>query len=75
MANKPNLAKQRGAMSRRLEEMTSESLESNPRRAQKIVEEAGFSEDLKARLEARIAAGKVKADSPTAFALVDLPVR
>jgi hypothetical protein len=63
----------KGALSRRLEEMTHEALESSPRRAQKMVEESGFSEELKARLEARIAGSQMKSENPSAFAYASLP--
>jgi len=64
-----------GAMSRRLEEMTEKTVEHGGRSAQKAVEEAGFSEELKQRLEARIADSMFKAENPAAFAQVNLPVR
>jgi len=67
--------KEFGAMSRRLEEMTEKSVEQGGRSAQKAVEEAGFSEELKQRLEARIADDKFKAENSVAFAQVNLPVR
>ena len=62
-------------MSRRLEEMTEKTVEQGGRSAQKAVEEAGFSEELKRRLEARIADSKFKAENPAVFAQVNLPVR
>ena len=62
-------------MSRRLEEMTEESLAANPRRSGKTVAEAGFSQDLKRRLEQRIAAGSISVEHPQAAALVSMPVR
>lgn len=61
-------------MSRRLAELTDESIEQGGRSAQKAVEEAGFSEELKRRLEARIADGKFKNENPAAFAQVNMPV-
>ena len=62
-----------GAMSRRLEEMTEQTVEGGGRRAHKYVEEAGFSEELKRRLEARIADSNFKNANPAAFAQVDMP--
>ena len=61
-------------MSRRLAEMTDESIEQGGRSAQKAVEEAGFSEELKRRLEARIVDGKFKSENPAAFAQIKMPV-
>ena len=61
-------------MSRRLEEMTDESLEQGGRSAHKAVEEAGFSEGLKRRLEARIADSRFKSENPAAFAEANMPV-
>lgn len=61
-------------MSRRLAEMTDESIEQGGRSAQKAVEEAGFSEELKRRLEARITDGKFKIKNAAAFAQVNMPV-
>ena len=61
-------------MSKRLSEMTEESIERGGRSAQRAVDEAGFSEDLKRRLEAKIADSKFKNDNPGAFAQLDMPV-
>lgn len=61
-------------MSRRLAELTDENIEQGGRSAQKAVEEAGFSEELRRRLEARIADGKFKDENPAAFAQVNMPV-
>ncbi len=65
---------ERGAMSRRLEEMTNETIEQGCRSAQKAVEESGFSEELKRQLEARILDSKFKSDNPGAFAQFNMPV-
>jgi hypothetical protein len=65
--------KEEGAMSRRLAEMASDNLETGGRSARKAVEEAGFSEELKARLQERIASAGFKSDNASAFAQVDLP--
>lgn len=63
-----------GAMSRRLADMTDETLESGGRTARKAVQEAGFSEELKKRLEARIQDSTFKSGNSAAFAQVDMPV-
>ncbi|PSK60478.1 hypothetical protein B9Z65_628 [Elsinoe australis] len=65
--------KEQGAMSRRLSEMTSSSLETGGRSARKAVEEAGFSEDLKRQLEERLANASFKSEHAQAFAQADLP--
>lgn len=65
--------KEEGAMSRRLAEMASDNLETGGRSARKAVEEAGFSEELKARLQEKIASAGFKSDNASAFAQADLP--
>jgi hypothetical protein len=60
-------------MSRRLEEMASDNLETGGRSARKAVEEAGFSEELKARLQEKIASASFKSDNASAFSQADLP--
>ena len=70
----PAEKKELGAMSRRLEEMTERTVGQGGRSAQKAVEEAGFSEELKHKLEARIADSKFKAENQAAFAQINLPV-
>ena len=65
--------KEQGAMSRRLEEMASDNLETGGRSARKAVEEAGFSEELKARLQEKIASAGFKSDNASAFAQVEMP--
>ena len=60
-----------GGMSRRLEQMTDESLEQG---GQKALSEADFSEELKSRLEAKILDSKFKSDNPAAFAELNMPV-
>lgn len=63
-----------GAMSRRLSQMTEESLEHGGRPTQKVIHEAGFSEELKRRLEAKIADSNFRTEDPAAFAQLDMPV-
>lgn len=60
-------------MTRRLAEMSADSLETGGRGARKAVEEAGFSEELKARLEEKIANASFKSDNANAFAQANLP--
>jgi hypothetical protein len=66
--------KEEGAMSRRLSEMTEESIETGGRSAANNVEAAGFSEDLKKQLEARIAEGAFRSQNQRAFAEAEIPV-
>ncbi len=63
-----------GAMSRRLSEMTEENIESGGRSARKVIHEAGFSEELKKRLEAKIEDSNFRNENPAAFAQLDMPV-
>ena len=66
--------KEKGAMSRRLEELTNEGLEASGQRAGKFIAESGFSEDLKKRLEAKILDTKFKSDNAAAFSIHNMPV-
>lgn len=68
-------AEEAGGMTRRLAQMTDESLEQSGRSAQNAIKEGGFSEELKSRLEAKILDGKFKSDNPAAFAQLHMPVR
>lgn len=72
--DKPFDNKELGAMSRRLAQMTDESLEEGGRSVPKALDQANFSEELKARLEARILDGNFKSDNPAAFAQLNMPV-
>ncbi len=63
-----------GAMSRRLAEMTADSIESGGSSAAKNVEEAGFSEELKKQLESRIADSAFRNQNQRAFAEAEMPV-
>ena len=64
-----------GAMSRRLEEMTEKSVDGGGRSAQKAVEEAGFSDELRRKLEARIEDSKFRSEHAADFAQLNMPVR
>ncbi|KAH7396705.1 hypothetical protein DE146DRAFT_720068 [Phaeosphaeria sp. MPI-PUGE-AT-0046c] len=55
--------KEEGALTRRLRQMSEEALESGGHGALKAVEEAGFSADLKAQLEQRIAAANIRSSA------------
>ncbi|KAL9612562.1 MAG: hypothetical protein Q9167_002859 [Letrouitia subvulpina] len=65
---------QEGAMSRRLAEMTDESYLQGGRDARKVISEAGFSEELKRELEARIHEREFRSDNPAVFAQLAMPV-
>ena len=65
---------QRGAMSRRLADMTDKTIEQGGRGAQKAIQESGFSVELKKRLEARIIDSRFKSENPAAFAQISMPV-
>ncbi|KAL8667067.1 MAG: hypothetical protein Q9202_000989 [Teloschistes flavicans] len=60
-------------MSRRLSEMTDDNIEQGGRAARKAIKEAGFSDDLKRRLEAKIADSNFRTENPAAFSQVDMP--
>ena len=63
-----------GAMSRRLAEITADSIESGGSSAAKNVEAAGFSEELKKQLESRIADSAFRNQNQRAFAEAEMPV-
>ena len=67
------VAGERGALSRRLQQMSEESLETGGKRARRAVEEAGFGEDLKRRLEEKIASASFRSEHASAFAEASLP--
>lgn len=60
-------------MSRRLSQLTEESVEQGGRGAANVVVEAGFSKDLKQQLEERIAAATFRSTHARAFAEVEMP--
>lgn len=72
-AAEPREEEFQGAMTRRLKELSEESLETGGRSARKAVEEAGFSEDLKRELEKKIADASFRSDNASAFAQVNMP--
>ena len=61
-------------MSEQLAQLTEEAIEQGGRGARKAVEEAGFSEELKKQLEARIKDSTFKSDNAAALAYANLPV-
>ena len=65
--------KETGALSRRLAQMSEESIETGGKSAANAVKEAGFSEELKRQLEEKIAGSHFKNDNASAFAQVSVP--
>ncbi|KAH8904038.1 hypothetical protein BR93DRAFT_883715 [Coniochaeta sp. PMI_546] len=64
---------EQGALSRRLQEATEEALLTGGRSGRRaVLEESGFSEDLKERLLARVSDAKFKSDNAAAFAAAGL---
>jgi hypothetical protein len=61
-----------GAMTRRLSEMTETALETG-KSARQTVEDAGFDENLRRRLQDRIASAGIRSEYPSAFTEVEAP--
>ena len=73
--SKPNgESKAEGRMSERLAQMTDEMIEGDVRSTEKAIEEGGFSEELKKKLEARLQESSFRSENATAFAQANLPV-
>lgn len=64
-----------GRMSGRLAQMTDEMIERDRPSAQKAIEDGGFSEELKKKLEARLQETSFRSENAAAFAQASLPVR
>ncbi|RYP51492.1 hypothetical protein DL768_003176 [Monosporascus sp. mg162] len=62
-----------GPMARRLEEATEEALLTGGRAGRRAVEEAGFSEELKERLFARVKDAQFRSENAAAFAEAGIP--
>ncbi|RYP10897.1 hypothetical protein DL764_000333 [Monosporascus ibericus] len=62
-----------GPMARRLEEATEEALLTGGRAGRRTVEEAGFSEELKERLFARVKDAQFRSENAAAFAEAGMP--
>lgn len=60
-------------MAGRLAQMTNEMIEQGGRSAKKAIEEGGFSEELKKKLEARLQESSFRSENAAAFAQVSLP--
>ena len=55
-------------------QMTDEMIERDGRSTKKAFEEAGFSEDLKKKLESRLQESSFRSENAAAFAQANLPV-
>lgn len=64
----------KGAMARRLSQMTEDAMLEGGRSAQRNMEQAGFSEDLKKQLEERVKAASFKSEHAAAHSILDMPV-
>ena len=64
----------RRGMSERLSQLTEDAVDQGGRGAKNAINEGGFSEELKKRLEARIQDNAFKSENPAAFAELNLPV-
>jgi DnaJ-like protein len=61
------------AMTQRLEQLTEDALQYGRRTSQIAINEAGFDEELRKRLEEKIASASIRADFPSAFAQSEMP--
>ncbi|KAK6382879.1 hypothetical protein LTS17_003549 [Exophiala oligosperma] len=64
---------EKGAMSRRLADMAEETMDTGSKSDRKLMKEAGFSEELKAQLEQRIAQTSFDAENQQAISQVTMP--
>lgn len=64
-----------GRMSERLDQMTNAMIEQDGRRVKKVIDEGGFSEELKKKLETRLQESSFRSENAAAFAQASLPVR
>jgi hypothetical protein len=71
---KQNVGQEEGAMSRRLSEMVEETMDTGSKSDRKLMQDAGFSEELKKKLEERIAQTAFQAENQQAFSEVNMPV-
>jgi len=62
-------------MARRLSQMTEDAMLEGGRSAQRNLEAAGFSEDLKKQLEERVKAASFRNEYAAAHSILDMPVR
>ena len=62
-------------MSKRLSEMAEETMDTGSKSDRKLMQDAGFSEELKRKLEERIAQTAFQAENQQAFSEVNIQVR
>ena len=67
--------KEIGAMSKRLAEMAEETMDTGSRSDRKMMEDAGFSEELKKQLEDRITQTAFRSQNQQAVSGAEMPVR
>ncbi len=65
---------EQGALSRRLSEMAEETMNTGSKSDRKLMQDAGFSDDLKKQLEDRIAQTSFPAQNQRAASQVNMPV-
>lgn len=66
---------EQGAMSRRLEQATEDALFEGGKAGRRAVEDAGFSEELKAKLLEKVEASKFRSENVSAFAELEMTSR
>ena len=67
--------KEVGALSRRLSEMAEETMNTGSKSDRKLIEEAGFSNELRKQLQYRIAQTSFNAQNQQALIQANMPVR
>ncbi|KAL2404150.1 hypothetical protein ABEF95_001775 [Exophiala dermatitidis] len=72
-ADKAMSKQEEGAMSRRLAEMAEETIDTGSRSDRRLIQEAGFSDELKKQLEERIAQTEFAAQNQRAASVVNMP--
>ncbi len=72
--NAPPNGEAQGAMSRRLAEMAEETIDTGSKSDRKLMQDAGFSDELKKQLEERIAQTGFTAQNQQAASEVNMPV-
>jgi hypothetical protein len=69
-----DVQQEQGAMSRRLSEMAEETMDTGSKSDHKMVKDAGFSEELKRKLEERITQTAFQTQNQQAFSEANMPV-
>lgn len=71
----PTQEKEMGALSRKLSEMAEETMDTGSKSDRKLLQDAGFSADLKKQLEDRIAQTTFNAQDQQSLTQANMPVR